>query len=303
MVRGVAARSELDDGVSVEPIGGILRFVERERLELVQGQRQRVQARLSENDIRRLEATGAAAKQEVLQQLKQEVQPLVDGKQYGAAAALYRNYRGSQAAETAKAREDLASALAALAEQEQAQDQQKSVESAAAMKALRDRLLAGLCGNNLSLVALLAKQLPEETAGAAVPDLAPLRALADAAVRSDALIAKTFEADIEKTIKVRLTEGETEMTIRGVEGKVIAADKVIRSTTGGGGMLAVKISPQALALKEKLARLQRQDLPQGDLLCGLVALWGGDRAAAINLFENDGSELGKLLAAAAKKAP
>lgn len=258
-------------------------------------------ALMAENDVRRLNATYETARQELLQQLKQQAQPLVDARKYAEAAAVYRNCKGALATQTRKEREDLAAAVEALAAQAQAQDKQKTEQMTQTMQALRDKLVAGLCSNNMTLVSMLAKQIPDDAAGAAGLDLKPLRALAETAARADTLIAKSFAADIDKTVKVRLADGETEMTIRGVEGKVIAADKLIHSKSGGDGKLGIKFSSQTLALKEKLTRLQKQNLEQGNLVSGLVALWSGDRTAATNLFEADGSELGTQLAAAAKK--
>lgn len=200
------------------------------------------------------------------------------------AVVLLENYSGPCVAETLPNRtakiQALRSKIAALKALRQANEAWDKLISEVA-----DSILAGKCS--------AARQQVE----GAVSDarfsnhkedlLAVAKVLTGFASLNDRIV-ESFERDIGKTIRIRLTRGELDGRVQEIRDR-----KVVIKTLDGAAKIDVRL--EDMATSERMSRLSAINLPEVFLARGLVAFNEKREADALGLFDKTGPVLGPIL--------
>lgn len=217
------------------------------------------------HDTTRADARGARAVEAAYRALQGEAQRLAGEGDYGAAAALVRDYAGPFAAETAERREDLARSLDAIAAQAEAERTAGAgTRLAALMSDVAARLVkgdhAGACGH----VARAARE------GAFPGDMAQWVAFRDRVAAVEGMpraILASFDADRGRRVSVGVQGGPEVLRIVSVDAGTIHVEIPL----GGTAFEARELTLADLSTQEKFKRLGTELTPELDLMRGLLA--------------------------------
>ena len=256
-------------------------------------------ALMADETIGRVEADRAKAAGETMAGLKRQADPLAAAGDFTAAIALYDNYRGTLATETAASRraavEDLRrrEAAARTAEDEKAAALERQIDEAAAAAA------KACLGGKPAEMAAASKQLQALAGQTAAREIVQAwEAFLAATGGMDAQVLRTFAAGTGKPLQVRFEkDGMVEIEVKAIEGGVVQADRLVREGNGDlKGRIEMRFTAGDLHLSEKLARLRQNQAPQSELLCGLAAWRAGNRKLAADCFRGvDGPVAQRLL--------
>jgi len=228
-------------------------------------------APLVDEEIGKVKQAQRAARDRVLQTLRDTAAPHLARSRFARAIAVYRDYDGPFAEQTRKQRE---AQIAAIHErQEAARKQEEAAQRRVAAK--RDAFFLDVAGHILDADVFAARQRLREAK--ADPELKAHYAaferaveLAEMAATLDARILASFARQRGDEISVGLRGGAETLFIRSVASTKIHAEKVLR-VASGRIQQPVVFGPEDLTTTEKRARLGSDDSPETALLQGILS--------------------------------
>ena len=242
-------------------------------------------ATLAQSEALRLASARDEAVSQVMEALKVEATPLIDGSKFDEAIDLYEGYRGRFAGLTVPQRDKAVRAMRALrAEREQALMRQQWVRDKALRAAIDAIVTELLAGRTAAGVELVDKAIANGRLSARQEDFRRLKAVLSKIANSEAVIAESFRSQTGKEITVQLNSGPIKVRIQDVKDRTVTA---LESRTVGTAVATrrVTFTLDDLTPSELLARMGADEDKAASLAKGLLAVNARAWAVARNCFE------------------
>jgi hypothetical protein len=245
----------------------------------------------SEEAIEDLQAQKKRAIAALLKRLGEEAAAKAATDGVDAAAAIYTEYRGALASATAADRQAAAADLRRKLLVSAAERQQASASTAKQLEALQLQVAkALLAGKTRAANGLVQK-------ARMLPELKPLReqfaaltSAIEAVVTREELIAAAYQAEVGKTVTLRLAAGgELKIAIEKASNGGISGRIAVEHGTLGKSLKMRDLHP-----REHIDRLGSSARPPELILAGILAVRAKDRERALQLFTKAGAPLGPV---------
>jgi serine/threonine protein kinase len=246
--------------------------------------------------IDRLTRSKESAIQQVIQQLRNQVDNLLLEQKYTEAMTLVDNYSGLYAEETRAGRELVHSRIErehqkVAAAQEREQQLARIAITRTANK-IADHLLDGDVGQAVALLeqthADMVERVPPES-------IEQMTALVKDVQGIPETIMQRYASYVGRELDFALKTGQQTLTVKKLNSNnTLTVTKVIRNGDVVLGHSTLSVNYDQLSTKEKLARLAG-DSPEMALLRGIIHVESGSLSNARKSFESCGTKVGDLL--------
>jgi Leucine-rich repeat (LRR) protein len=245
--------------------------------------------------LRQLSDEANAATRKKMEELDAQAAPLTDAGQFLEAAAVFENYDGPLAEETAGRRRAAAAALRA--RKTAADAAERGRESAAREKYTRtlDQVAETLLKEGIIAACSAVRDiLGDQDLQRFQAELGAVRQLLEATAKINVRVLDSFRQQSGQTITVQLKNGAFSGTVAGVGETFVTL--AIRLPVGEGRSER-SFGVDDLAAKERLARLGPDGAPEVALAKGLMAAEAQAIESAASFFSSVGPPLGEVLVA------